>query len=39
MSKLEKLIRQFLKKPPEASFEDVVYVLKAFGFEEKRSFR
>jgi predicted RNA binding protein YcfA (HicA-like mRNA interferase family) len=37
MSKLEKLIRQFLKNPPEASFEDVVYILKAFGFEEKRS--
>jgi len=37
MSKLEKLISQFLKNPPEVSFEDVVYVLKAFGFEEKRS--
>jgi predicted RNA binding protein YcfA (HicA-like mRNA interferase family) len=37
MSKLEKLISQFLRKPPEASFEDVVYILKAFGFEEKRS--
>jgi predicted RNA binding protein YcfA (HicA-like mRNA interferase family) len=37
MSKLEKLISQFLENPPEVSFEDVVYVLKAFGFEEKRS--
>lgn len=37
MSKLEKLILQFLKNPPEVSFEDVVYVLKAFGFEEKRT--
>jgi predicted RNA binding protein YcfA (HicA-like mRNA interferase family) len=37
MSKLEKLISQFLKNPPEVSFEDVVYILKAFGFEEKRS--
>ncbi len=37
MSKLDKLIIQFRKKPPEVSFEDVVYVLKAFGFEEKRS--
>jgi predicted RNA binding protein YcfA (HicA-like mRNA interferase family) len=37
MSKLEKLILQFLKNPPEVSFEDVVYVLKAFGFEEKRA--
>jgi predicted RNA binding protein YcfA (HicA-like mRNA interferase family) len=35
MSKLEKLILQFLKNPPEVSFEDVVYVLEAFGFEEK----
>ncbi|MGK7897838.1 MAG: type II toxin-antitoxin system HicA family toxin [Xenococcus sp. (in: cyanobacteria)] len=37
MSKLDKLIIHFCKKPPEVSFEDVVYVLKAFGFEEKRS--
>jgi predicted RNA binding protein YcfA (HicA-like mRNA interferase family) len=37
MSKLEKLISQFLKNPPEVSFEDVVYILKAFGFEEKCS--
>jgi predicted RNA binding protein YcfA (HicA-like mRNA interferase family) len=37
MSKLEKLISQFLKNPPEVSFEDVVYILKAFSFEEKRS--
>ena len=37
MSKLEKLVLQFLKKPPEVNFDDVVYVLKAFGFEEKRS--
>ncbi|AFZ35571.1 YcfA family protein [Stanieria cyanosphaera PCC 7437] len=37
MSKLKKLILQFLQKPPEVSFGDVVYVLKAFGFEEQRS--
>jgi len=37
MTKLEKLIIQFCKKTPEVSFEDVVYVLKRFGFEEKRS--
>lgn len=37
MSKLDKLIIQFCKKPPEVSFNDVVYVLRAFGFEEKRS--
>jgi predicted RNA binding protein YcfA (HicA-like mRNA interferase family) len=36
MSKLEKLILQFLQKPPEVSFGDVVYVLKALGFEEQR---
>ena len=37
MSKSEKLILEFLKKPPEVSFDDAVYILKAFGFEEKRS--
>ena len=37
MSKLGKPVLQFLKKPPEVNFDDVVYVLKAFGFEEKRS--
>lgn len=37
MSKLEKLVQQFLKKPPEVRFEDVRYILEAFGFEEKRS--
>ena len=37
MGKLEKLIEQFFKKPPEVKFDDVRYLLKAFGFEEKRS--
>lgn len=37
MSKLEKLVQQFLKRPPEVRFEDVRYILEAFGFEEKRS--
>lgn len=37
MSKLKKLVLKFLKLPPEVRFEDVVYLLEAFGFEEKRS--
>jgi predicted RNA binding protein YcfA (HicA-like mRNA interferase family) len=37
MSRLEKLIEQFLRDPPEARFDDVWYLLTAFGFEEKRS--
>ncbi len=37
MGKLEKLVEQFLNQPPEVRFEDVVYILLAFGFEEKRS--
>ena len=37
MGKLKKLIGQFLVTPPEVSFQDVEYVLEAFGFEEKRS--
>jgi predicted RNA binding protein YcfA (HicA-like mRNA interferase family) len=37
MSKLEKLIEQFLRDPPEVRFDDVEYGLTAFGFEEKRS--
>ncbi|MFL9450112.1 MULTISPECIES: type II toxin-antitoxin system HicA family toxin [Nostocales] len=37
MSKLKKLVEQFLKQPPEVRFQDVRYLLEAFGFEEKRS--
>lgn len=37
MSKLTKLIEQFLLRPPEVRFEDVRSLLEAFGFEEKRS--
>jgi predicted RNA binding protein YcfA (HicA-like mRNA interferase family) len=37
MSKLAKLIRSFLAIPPGVRFEDVRYVLEAFGFQEKRS--
>jgi predicted RNA binding protein YcfA (HicA-like mRNA interferase family) len=37
MSKLNKLVEQFLNQPAEVRFEDVLYILQAFGFEEKRS--
>ncbi|MEG4046584.1 type II toxin-antitoxin system HicA family toxin [Microcoleus sp. Pol17_C1] len=37
MGKLGKLVEQFLANPPEVRFDDVCYILKAFGFEEKRS--
>ncbi|MCL1465554.1 type II toxin-antitoxin system HicA family toxin [Argonema galeatum] len=37
MGKLKKLVEQFLNQPPEVRFEDVLYILSAFGFEEKRS--
>jgi predicted RNA binding protein YcfA (HicA-like mRNA interferase family) len=37
MSRLKKLVEQFLKQPVEVRFEDVRYLLEAFGFEEKRS--
>jgi predicted RNA binding protein YcfA (HicA-like mRNA interferase family) len=37
MGKLEKLIQQFLNHSPEVRFEDVWYLLEAFGFVEIRS--
>jgi predicted RNA binding protein YcfA (HicA-like mRNA interferase family) len=37
MGKLEKLVEQFLKQLPAVRFDDVRYLLEAFGFEEKRS--
>lgn len=37
MSKLRKLVDQFLKRPPEVRFQEVYYLLEAFGFEEKKS--
>jgi predicted RNA binding protein YcfA (HicA-like mRNA interferase family) len=37
MGKLDKLIQQFLNYPPEVRFEDVRYLLEAFGFVEIRS--
>lgn len=37
MGKLGKLVEQFLSNPSEVRFEEVRYLLTAFGFEEKRS--
>ena len=37
MSKLNKLIQKFLARPGEVRFEDVSYILKAFGYVEVRS--
>ncbi|WP_017306220.1 type II toxin-antitoxin system HicA family toxin [Spirulina subsalsa] len=37
MSKLEKLIEQFLRDPPEILFNDVQYLLESFGFEQQHS--
>jgi predicted RNA binding protein YcfA (HicA-like mRNA interferase family) len=37
MSKVEKLIDLFLRKPTEVTFEDVVKIVEAFGYEEKPS--
>ncbi|MEG3908033.1 type II toxin-antitoxin system HicA family toxin [Microcoleus sp. w2-18bC1] len=37
MGKLGELVEQFLANPPEVRFDDVCYILTAFGFEEKRS--
>ncbi|WP_292795564.1 hypothetical protein [Nostoc sp. NMS7] len=35
MSKLKKLVEQFLKQPPEVQFQEVRYLLEAFGFKKK----
>jgi predicted RNA binding protein YcfA (HicA-like mRNA interferase family) len=37
MSRLSKVVKIFLKNPPEARFEDVQTVLKAFEYKEVRS--
>ena len=37
MGKLGKLVEQFLANPSEVRFDDVRYILTAFGFEEKRA--
>ncbi len=39
MARLEKLVELFLREPPEVSFQDVVKVLEAFGYEERPSKR
>jgi predicted RNA binding protein YcfA (HicA-like mRNA interferase family) len=36
MGKLSKLIKYLLSRPPEARFEDISYVLEAFGYQEVR---
>ena len=37
MSQIENLIKQFLRRPPEVSFADVVKLLEAFDYEERHS--
>ena len=37
MSKIAKLIKYLLSHPPEARFEEISYVLKAFGYQEVRA--
>ena len=37
MGKIEKLVEEFLRDPPEVQFSDIRYLLESFGFEEKRS--
>jgi len=37
MSRLEKLVKLFLREPPEVSFQDVVTVLEVFGYKERPS--
>lgn len=36
MSKIAKLIKYLLSHPPEARFEEISYLLKAFGYQEVR---
>jgi len=37
MSKLSKLIKKLLSRPPEVRFQDIYIVFKAFGYQEIRS--
>ena len=37
MTQFDKLVEQFLREPPEASFADVVKVLEEFGYVERTS--
>lgn len=36
MSKIAKIIKYLLARPPEARFEEISYVLKYFGYREAR---
>ena len=36
MTRLEKLVERIKARPPEADFGDVVRLLEAFGYEQKR---
>lgn len=37
MGKIDKLVKNFLAQPSDARFEDVRYVLEAFGYKEIRA--
>jgi len=37
MNELDKLVKKFLRKPPEVLFKDVTKVLKAFDYKERPS--
>ena len=37
MGQFDKLVEQFLKEPPEVSFNDVAKILEAFGYTERPS--
>ena len=37
MSKTEKLLRRFLSKPKDFTFEDLRRLLKSFGYEEAKT--
>lgn len=36
MSKIAKLIKYLLSRPPEARFQEISYVLRTFGYQEVR---
>ena len=37
MSKIDKLVGKFLRKPADVSFDEVVTLLEAFGYSERHS--
>jgi len=37
MSKLEKLIKKLLLRPPDMRFDDIRSILEAFGYQEMRA--